>query len=68
MRSQMYVHTKEFRQSLPSFSHLIYKEVVGWYQLFDALTVIKKLLLSVCKQATSMILLYMQCQSNLKSE
>ena len=52
----MYVHAKEFCQSIPSLAHLIYEELVGWYQLFDALTVIKKLLLSVCEQATSMIL------------
>jgi hypothetical protein len=55
----MYVHAKEFRQSIPSLAHLIYEELVGWYQLFDALRVVKKLLLSVCEQATSMILPYM---------
>ena len=55
----MYVHAKKFHQSIPSFTHLIYEELACWYQLFDMFTVVKQLLLSVCEQATFVILLYM---------
>ena len=40
--------------------------LAGMYQLFDMFTVVKQLLLSVCEQATFVILLYMWCQPKLK--
>jgi hypothetical protein len=52
----MYAHAKKFHQSIPSLTHLIYEELVCGYQLFDTLTVVNELLLSVCEDATFMIL------------
>ena len=56
------VHTKKLHQPISSLAHLIlYEELVHWYQLFDALAVVKKLPSGVChgEHATSMILLCM---------
>ena len=54
--NKAHIHTEEFYQPLPPFTNLIYEKFLGGNELFDTIIVIKKLLLGVRVQATTMML------------